>query len=83
MPDAGLEPILTRAQQRVFSAWSPARAALAVVVSFLVCLLCSSMFLALFNVCCPEPELCLLMCCSGPSFYPFEDFASEHRVLCR
>jgi len=30
--------------------------------------------LALFNVCCPEPELCLLMCCSGPSFYPFEDW---------
>ena len=24
MPDAGLEPILTRAQQRVFAAWSPA-----------------------------------------------------------
>ncbi len=43
MPDAGLEPILTRAQKRVFSGWALASAALA--VGFLSgCLLCSSMF---------------------------------------
>ena len=58
MPDAGLEPILTRAQKRVFSGWALASAALA--VGFLSGLSAVQFnVLALFNVCCPRRELCL------------------------
>jgi hypothetical protein len=82
MPDAGLEPILTRAQKRVFSGWALASAALA--VGFLSGLSAVQFnVLALFNVCCPNASFVFACTARVQASIGSRTLASEHHVLCR